>query len=90
MPGFAKTSTERYTLTGAALLRQQQQQLDLYRERLLTIREVALALGVTVPTVRKFTRNGVLPRIRYGVRGWMKIPASAVRDLLQKGVTTNV
>jgi excisionase family DNA binding protein len=87
MPGVPKTQTARYSLLGQQLLQQQQQITALFQERLLTVREAALALGVTVGTVRRYTRTKQLRAVRVGRLGWMKIPLSAVRELLEKGAT---
>lgn len=85
MPG-PRTQSERYTLLGQQLLRQQTEVAKLYSERLLSARETAEALGgVTVATVRAYARKGLLRSVRVGRYGWYRFPLSSVRELLMKG-----
>jgi excisionase family DNA binding protein len=79
----------RYSALGQQILLQQQQTVSLFQVRLLSLREVGAALGgISVETVRRYVREGKLPCVRVGRKGWMRVPASAVRKLLE-GATTN-
>ena len=51
-------------------------------EKLLTRKEVAEILTVSLPTVDRCLRDGVLPKRR--IRGAVRIPASAVASLASK------
>jgi len=86
LPG-PRTLSARYTLLGAQLLRQQTEVAKLYSERLLSVREAAEALSVTPATIRAYAKASVLRSIRIGKVGWIKIPFSSVRALLDIGVT---
>jgi excisionase family DNA binding protein len=84
--GVPKTQGQRYSLLGAQLIRQQTEIAKLYAERLLSVREAAQALGgVTAATVRRYAHTGTLRSVRVGRLGWIRIPVSAVRELLEKG-----
>jgi excisionase family DNA binding protein len=86
MPGVAQTQTQRYGLLGAALLKRQTEFTDLYAERYLTAREAAGALQISIPTLRRFAHQGMLPHVRLGgARGWMRFKASTIRNFLEKG-----
>ncbi|MEV5944726.1 helix-turn-helix domain-containing protein [Streptomyces sp. NPDC051994] len=59
--------------------------------KLLTVREVAAALRVSIPTIYRWVATGELPSIRYGQEraddelkrgGAIRIPESAVTPLL--------
>ncbi|MFD9564389.1 helix-turn-helix domain-containing protein [Streptomyces sp. NPDC059994] len=59
--------------------------------KLLTVREVAAALRVSIPTIYRWVATGSLPSIRYGQEsvadeqkrgGAIRIPESAVTPLL--------
>jgi excisionase family DNA binding protein len=91
LPGVPKTQGQRYTLLSSQLARQQLEINSLFQERLLSAREVAQALGgVTVATVRRFARQGLLRSVRVGRLGWIRIPLSSVRKLLEEGAKQNV
>jgi excisionase family DNA binding protein len=85
MPTIPKSQGQRYDILTAHLLRQQADVAKLYSERLLSVREVSHVLGgIGLGTVRRYCHTGVLPVVRVG-KGWMRIPASAVRALLGNG-----
>jgi hypothetical protein len=91
LPGVPKTQGQRYTLLSSQLARQQLQINSLFQERLISVREAALALGgVTVATVRSYARKGLLKSVRIGRYGWIRIPVSSIRELLEKGAKQNV
>ena len=85
LPG-PRTQGERYTLLGQQLLRQQAEVSRLFSERLLSLREVGEAMGgISAQTVRSYIKKGVLPVIRVGRHGWMRVPLSAVTKLRGTG-----
>jgi hypothetical protein len=89
LPG-PRTQGERYTLLGVQLLRQQNEVARLFSERLLSLREAAEALGgITVATARAYVHKGLLRSVRVGRYGWIRVPVSAVRELLEKGEVNN-
>jgi excisionase family DNA binding protein len=53
-------------------------------EKMLTRRETAQALGVSLPTVDRMLRDGNLPKRR--IRGAVRIPSSAISNIVLKGV----
>jgi hypothetical protein len=90
LPGIPKTQGQRYSLLSAQLTRQQREINSLFQERLLSVREAGQALGgVTQATVRSYARRGLLTSVRIGRFGWIRIPLSSVRRLLEEG-TNNV
>lgn len=85
MPGIAQTQGQRHSLLGQSLLRRQNEFVDIFAERWLSAREAAAALQVNICTLRRYAKSGVLPAVRFGPRGWMRIKASAIKKFLEKG-----
>lgn len=55
------------------------------RKRLLSTRQTAAVLGVSVDTVRRHAARGTLPVVRLGPRGWMKFRSEDVEAVLASG-----
>jgi Helix-turn-helix domain len=75
------TRGARYRLAGALLLRQQEQTARLYRERLFSVTETRLALGLTASTVRRWLSAGLVKGVRTGRQGHWRIPVSEILRL---------
>lgn len=66
------------------------------RPNLLTVREVATALRVSIPTIYRWIADGEMPAIRYGQPrtgddkrgGAIRVPESAVAEYLNGSVAT--
>lgn len=55
-------------------------------EKMLTRKQVAALLGVHVETVKRYTRNKLLPVVKFTARA-VRYPESSVLDFMRKGVT---
>lgn len=52
-------------------------------EKLYTISEVAIKLGVTRPTVYRMIKNGDLVALRIGRKGFLRVTESSLDDCLK-------
>lgn len=86
-PGLAVTQTGRFGLLGQAMLRNQQNALELFGARPLNLRESAVALGVTMNTLRKWIHGGHVQAIRIGKAGHFRIRPQEISRVLAEGVT---
>jgi len=51
---------------------------------LLTLLDVAVKLGISIATARRYARNGVLPSVR--IAGRIRVPSKAVAKAQREGI----
>lgn len=89
--GVAVTQTGRYGLLGQAMLKNQQNALALFGARPLSLRESAVALNISVGTLRKWIHLKYIAALRVGRNGHFRIRPEEIQRLLrdagQQGVS---
>jgi hypothetical protein len=85
-PGVAVSQTARFGLLGQAMLRNQQNALELFGARPLNLRESAMALGIAMTTLRIWIKKGHVQAIRIGPLGHFRIRPEEIRRVLTQGV----
>ena len=83
-PGVATTQAGRHGLLGQALLQNQQQNLTLFRQRPLGLREAAVALGCSLVTLRKWVNLKYIAALRFGPRGHWHITPEEIQRVLRE------
>jgi excisionase family DNA binding protein len=83
-PAVATTQTGRYGLVAQAMLQNQQNNLTLFRQRPLGLREAAVALGVSLVTLRKWVNQKYIAAIRVGSRGHWRIRPEEIERVLNE------
>jgi excisionase family DNA binding protein len=85
-PALAVGQDARFGLLGAAMLRNQQQNLALFGERPLSLREAAVALNVSMQTLRRWIKIKLVNAIKVGRYGHYKLRPAEIRRVLEGNV----
>lgn len=76
----------RFGLLGAAMLRNQETNLALFAERPLSLRESAVALNVSMQTLRRWIKLKLVNALKVGRYGHYKIRPAEIRRVLEGGM----